>query len=638
MTNLTPVSSFDNVPELETNTLALGGPGGPMNLPAQALLNRTQWLKDNAVAGSSSPYAVGTGTANACTAAYTPAITALADGMKLRFLAAATNTGAATFAPDAVTAHPIVGGAYAALQGGEILADGEVELTWNAGLSSWVITAQAGGSPQVPDATQSKHAASKGQVDKITTDLASTAAGKGSSLVAYLAGTVKSFLDSLSATGSSVGSALIGFIQSGTGAVSRTSQDKMRETRISVKDFGAVGDNVADDTAAFNAAVTYCATRKGGTIFVPAGIYKITSMITVTSSNTRFAGEGFDTAHDVGSVTPSSSVQWAGGADDAMFLFTSIAGASNQCLAGCGIVDIGLNGANTVKAHVELRSHRAGKWRFMGFGSAEWVLKLGVVSLLGEAEDTQYNDFEVWGRQSSSPGGGICLTRNGNNPPNANTSFNLFRMVDIQLNSGTGLRFENSDTNIFEMVRFSGVGKAFEFHGSNLNSSDTARGNQVKLLSSPSVMTSKAYGTTTYTFPSVGNFIGLDIGNATQYPTVETGASCFFSALYGVQFQPAFAQMAIASSVPNAVTARSALGSETLRLQTSSSNHMILDNGTTQWSITGIGADLLLKPVSGTGGGVLRFGTATGGSDVPINGYVTIKDANGVTRKLATIA
>lgn len=40
MANLTPVASWDNVPQLETTTLALGGPGGPMNSQAQAILNR----------------------------------------------------------------------------------------------------------------------------------------------------------------------------------------------------------------------------------------------------------------------------------------------------------------------------------------------------------------------------------------------------------------------------------------------------------------------------------------------------------------------------------------------------------------------------------------------------------------------
>lgn len=45
------------------------------------------------------------------------------------------------------------------------------------------------------------------------------------------------------------GSSLVGFIQQGTGTVTTTVQDKLRET-VSVKDFGAVGDGVADDTEA----------------------------------------------------------------------------------------------------------------------------------------------------------------------------------------------------------------------------------------------------------------------------------------------------------------------------------------------------------------------------------------------------
>lgn len=46
MTDLVPVSTFDNVVEHPTSELLLAGPGGPLNQQAQSLLNRTEFLKD----------------------------------------------------------------------------------------------------------------------------------------------------------------------------------------------------------------------------------------------------------------------------------------------------------------------------------------------------------------------------------------------------------------------------------------------------------------------------------------------------------------------------------------------------------------------------------------------------------------
>jgi hypothetical protein len=64
-----------------------------------------------------------------------------------------------------------------------------------------------------------------------------------------IAHTVKSFLDKLGSTGVNLGAALIGFIQSGSGAVSEPVQTPLRRW-CWAEQYGAVGDGVTDDYAA----------------------------------------------------------------------------------------------------------------------------------------------------------------------------------------------------------------------------------------------------------------------------------------------------------------------------------------------------------------------------------------------------
>lgn len=80
----------------------------------------------------------------------------------------------------------------------------------------------------------------------------------------------------------------LAFIQAGAGAVYRSPLDKLRE-RVSVKDFGAVGDGVTDDTAAFLAAIA--SLPGGGRIYVPRGWYRITASLPL-HSGLCFYGDG----------------------------------------------------------------------------------------------------------------------------------------------------------------------------------------------------------------------------------------------------------------------------------------------------------------------------------------------------------
>jgi hypothetical protein len=106
---------------------------------------------------------VDTGAANAALVNYTPVVTTLVDGMVLWFKAAAANTGATTLNVNGLGAKPVVGGAHAALQGGEIVVNGKCQVVYNATLSSFVLIECSGAALQIAPGTQSQHALQLGQ-------------------------------------------------------------------------------------------------------------------------------------------------------------------------------------------------------------------------------------------------------------------------------------------------------------------------------------------------------------------------------------------------------------------------------------------------------------------------------------------
>ncbi|MBN1351581.1 hypothetical protein JXJ21_19360 [candidate division KSB1 bacterium] len=95
------------------------------------------------------------------------------------------------------------------------------------------------------------------------------------------------------------GDALIGFKQPVVNAIPRTVHDKLSET-ISVKDFGAVGDGINDDTAAIQAAINSVPQTfgiEGGTVFFPAGVYEVTSEILISGIRITLQGVGRYATH-----------------------------------------------------------------------------------------------------------------------------------------------------------------------------------------------------------------------------------------------------------------------------------------------------------------------------------------------------
>lgn len=85
----------------------------------------------------------------------------------------------------------------------------------------------------------------------------------------------------LEALSTPTGSSGVGFIQLGTGAVTRTVQAKNREF-VSAKDFGAIADGVTDDRAALLLAMSQCVAL-GKTLYVPDGIYACSNWLPLPS-------------------------------------------------------------------------------------------------------------------------------------------------------------------------------------------------------------------------------------------------------------------------------------------------------------------------------------------------------------------
>ena len=110
---------------------------------------------------------------------------------------------------------------------------------------------------------------------------------------------ITSISDTQVVSNAAINSTKLSFTQTGTGAVARTVDDRLKEF-VSVKDFGAVGDGVADDTAAIQAAIN---TNKS--VGFPTGRYKVTDTITIPNTH---VGQILYTLNGNG-VTPSVALK-----------------------------------------------------------------------------------------------------------------------------------------------------------------------------------------------------------------------------------------------------------------------------------------------------------------------------------------
>jgi hypothetical protein len=190
----------------------------------------------------------------------------------------------------------------------------------------------------------------------------------------------------LTSLATSVGSALIGFIQTGFGAVARTLQDKNSDI-VSVFDFMTDAQKAdvrartfaADVTASLQACLNHCHT-KGRTMFVPGGGYRITAQLNKPSSfkfpNIEGEGPGSTEIRSYGLAADTSILLGSGGSGGLTggvisgILFSSDDGLANgiEFDGQCGVT---IRDCKFGKLAIGLLAHNKSSGSFTEFVVAE---------------------------------------------------------------------------------------------------------------------------------------------------------------------------------------------------------------------------------------------------------------------------
>src|SRR5699024_6759817 len=62
-------------------------------------------------------------------------------------------------------------------------------------------------------------------------------------------------------------------------------KEKLEDIKVNVREFGALGDGVTDDSKAFQDAVDYVTEKGGGTIHIPSGVFLLKKSIHTKNSD-----------------------------------------------------------------------------------------------------------------------------------------------------------------------------------------------------------------------------------------------------------------------------------------------------------------------------------------------------------------
>lgn len=335
------------------------------------------------------------------------------------------------------------------------------------------------------------------------------------------------------------GSDNVNFTQAGSNPATRSVQDKLRDM-VSVKDFGAVGNGIADDTIAIQAAID--SFPNGGTVFFPPGVYAISNTLNLTKSGVRLIGSGRDAQHTftppVGhynNTAKTTSLLWVGAVGGTMIKIeppiTSPASVGGNAVLALNLLSSVFPHTNAAAIGVSVKAAVSGEYDFFGLEFSQAALYMGARSVDPSSNETSttFNTIKYLGSRNFSTNGG-ALRADGVDLK-GNVYNNLFEVIDAVHLNGTAIDLYSSDNNIFLQTRITrasggtGVG-VYLRSGATLDT--PARANIFMLLSPGG---GGVIADASLAFPSYENkilFYNPDENSSPSYPIIQAGATLFY--------------------------------------------------------------------------------------------------------------
>jgi hypothetical protein len=394
------------------------------------------------------------------------------------------------------------------------------------------------------------------------------------------------------------------YMPAGTGAVVTNVQAKLRET-VSVKDFGAVGDGVVDDTSAFENAINKLTQQNGGILFIQPGVYNISTPLLIENSNIVIQGAGGDSIHDGGNTaTAATKIVWVGSLNTtSIFTFQTPQGVNNSKINNCGLNNIYLQ-CNGLINGLNIKSVNKSTFQNLTIVSP---LAIGlqvtnyIAGQIADAADSQNNLFvQINVRTIEGPLNAWAYHLTSETPftAGANTSFNTFMYCDCQVVNGYGWLLSDADNNNLISCRafVLGTGRGLEFRGfadynSFYNFSSGGFPSQIYVLGTASG----------FPYDSNNNvFLFPDQANGTTYPYTDLGCSVFWLGQDGITIQGTSTKQVIAQSNAQALLAKQDIGNASLIVWNESEAGFLLTDGTNEWAFNQTGANGNLRIIGAT--------------------------------------